>query len=276
MPELRSQALSLLRQSLNNYTANFRDDQWEAIAAIIQERSRLLVVQRTGWGKSLVYFLATRLLRDKGAGPTLLISPLLALMRNQIVAAGRIGIRAATINSSNTDEWEAVKAQLLAGQVDLLLISPERLIDKVLKILALESHSPVTKQGSKWYATPIVYQSDTKSIAHLIQIRRDEQARMRDYMQSQKCLMSFLSRELDDPNPSACGKCAACLNQSLLPQTYSQEIINQAILFLRRSDQVIEPRKQVPSNALSSCGLKGKIPDNLRAFALLFRQVNSL
>lgn len=85
------------------------------------------MVQRTGWGKSLVYFLATRLLRDRGDGPTILISPLLALMRNQIAAADRIGIKAATINSSNTDEWQPVKTQLLAGQIDVLLISPERL-----------------------------------------------------------------------------------------------------------------------------------------------------
>jgi len=84
------QGLSLLRQALDNPTANFRDGQWEAIADLIENRSRLLIVQRTGWGKSLVYFLATRILRDRGSGPTLLISPLLALMRNQIAAAKRI------------------------------------------------------------------------------------------------------------------------------------------------------------------------------------------
>lgn len=123
----KEKALLLLRQALDNPTSNFRPGQWEAIEELIERRSRLLVVQRTGWGKSLVYFLATKLLRDKGAGCTLLISPLLALMRNQIAAAQRIGIKAATINSSNQDEWRAVKTQLLAGQVDILLISPERL-----------------------------------------------------------------------------------------------------------------------------------------------------
>ncbi len=117
------QGLSLLRQALDNPTANFRDGQWETIADLIENRSRLLVVQRTGWGKSLVYFLATRILRDLGSGPTLLISPLLALMRNQIAAAKRIDIEAATINSSNVEEWELVKTQLLAGQVDILLIT---------------------------------------------------------------------------------------------------------------------------------------------------------
>lgn len=130
MAKLRERALLLLRQALNQPTAEFRDGQWEAIAAIIQERSRLLVVQRTGWGKSLVYFLATRLLREQGRSSTVLISPLLALMRNQIAAAERIGVKAATINSSNIEEWELIQTQLLAGNVDLLLISPERLANE--------------------------------------------------------------------------------------------------------------------------------------------------
>jgi ATP-dependent DNA helicase RecQ len=128
--ELKNRARLLLHRALNNTQADFRDGLWEAIASLIEERSKLLVVQRTGWGKSLVYFLATRLLRDRGAGPTLLISPLLALMRNQIAAADRIGIKAATINSSNTDEWQLVKTDLLAGQIDVLLISPERLANE--------------------------------------------------------------------------------------------------------------------------------------------------
>ncbi|MGB3653201.1 MAG: DEAD/DEAH box helicase [Rivularia sp. (in: cyanobacteria)] len=124
--QIKDKALLLLRQALENPKADFRCGQWEAIEELLR-RSRLLVVQRTGWGKSLVYFLATRLLRDKGAGCTLLISPLLALMRNQITAAARIGVKAVTINSSNIDDWEVVKTQLLADEVDILLISPERL-----------------------------------------------------------------------------------------------------------------------------------------------------
>src|SRR5438093_4479806 len=104
-------ALRYLRQSLNRDDASFRDGQWESIQALLALK-RILVVQRTGWGKSVVYFLATRLLRDQGAGPTLLISPLLSLMRNQITAAERIGIRAATIHSANTDEWEPIKRSL--------------------------------------------------------------------------------------------------------------------------------------------------------------------
>jgi ATP-dependent DNA helicase RecQ len=107
--------------------ARFRADQREAIADLVEDRARVLCVQRTGWGKSAVYFIATAQLRERGAGPTLIVSPLLALMRNQIAAAARLGIRAHTINSTNRDAWDEV-AQLLADDaVDLLLISPERL-----------------------------------------------------------------------------------------------------------------------------------------------------
>ena len=104
-----------------------RDDQWRAIAALVAERRRALVVQRTGWGKSAVYFVATALLRAHGSGPTVIVSPLLALMRNQIVAAERAGIRAVTINSTNIDEWQRVYADVSRGEVDVLLLSPERL-----------------------------------------------------------------------------------------------------------------------------------------------------
>ncbi len=106
--------------------SRLREDQWRAIEALL-EGSRVLVVQRTGWGKSAVYFTATALLRARGAGVTLIVSPLLALMRNQLEAASRAGIRAATINSANLDEWSDVERAVEAGDVDLLLISPERL-----------------------------------------------------------------------------------------------------------------------------------------------------
>ena len=85
--------------------AQFRDGQREAIEAVVRDGSRTLVVQRTGWGKSLVYWIATRVRRDGGRGPTLIVSPLLALMRNQIDMAGRLGIRAVTLNSANRDDW---------------------------------------------------------------------------------------------------------------------------------------------------------------------------
>lgn len=123
----RSTALALLRRQLDDDGALFRDGQWEAIDSIVNDRARLLVVQRTGWGKSSVYFIATRMLRDLGRGPTLIVSPLLALMRNQIAAAERLGIRAVTINSTNKDEWPAVQRAVLDGEADAMLVSPERL-----------------------------------------------------------------------------------------------------------------------------------------------------
>ncbi len=120
----RSQALLT---GLAGPGATLRDDQLAAIAALVVDRRRVVVVKRTGWGKSAVYFLATRLLRDQGGGPTLLVSPLLSLMRDQIAKAAGIGIRAATINSANLDEWRPIHEELAAGAVDLLLVSPERL-----------------------------------------------------------------------------------------------------------------------------------------------------
>jgi ATP-dependent DNA helicase RecQ len=134
-----------------------------------------------------------------------------------------------------------------------------------LKLLSLESPAPVTKQGSKWYATPVSYQPNSEKIEQLTQIRRSEQARMLQYMESQQCLMTFLAIELDDPNPTVCGKCTVCLGRPLLLETYSLERVNQAIQYLRRSDQIIEPRKQWPSQALPIYGFSGNIRDNLRA-----------
>ncbi|GGP42660.1 ATP-dependent DNA helicase RecQ [Saccharothrix coeruleofusca] len=107
--------------------AVLREDQWTAIHALVARRRRALVVQRTGWGKSAVYFIATALLRQLGEGPTVIVSPLLALMRNQVDAAARAGVHAATINSANTDQWQEVQDRVAAGEVDVLLVSPERL-----------------------------------------------------------------------------------------------------------------------------------------------------
>lgn len=121
------QALQLLRTALEDQSANFRAGQWEAIDALVNRREKLLVVQRTGWGKSSVYFISTKIFRDRGLGPTIIISPLLALMRNQIQSAARLGIKAETLNSTNTLEWQQVTQRVLHNQVDCLLISPERL-----------------------------------------------------------------------------------------------------------------------------------------------------
>lgn len=134
-----ARALELLRLGSGRFDASFREGQEEAIRHIVEGKGRLLVVQKTGWGKSFVYFIATRLLREAGAGPALLISPLLALMRNQVAAAERMGVRAATINSDNTEDWASIERQLVGGSIDILLISPERLANERFRtqVLAL-------------------------------------------------------------------------------------------------------------------------------------------
>lgn len=122
---MRAKALELLR-TMFGPVAEFREGQWESIEAILR-RQKTLVVQKTGWGKSVVYFITAKLLRMSGKGPTLLISPLLALMRNQIEIAQKIGVRAETINSDNQDDWERVEQTIQNGECDILLLSPERL-----------------------------------------------------------------------------------------------------------------------------------------------------
>lgn len=138
-----ARALELLQKGSGYPNATFREGQEDAIRHIVEGRGRLLVVQKTGWGKSFVYFIATKLLREAGNGPALLISPLLALMRNQIAAAERMGVRAATINSDNTDDWDQVEDKLMRGEIDILLISPERLANErfraqVLSVIAAQ------------------------------------------------------------------------------------------------------------------------------------------
>jgi ATP-dependent DNA helicase RecQ len=133
---LRDEAERCLR-ALAGAQARLREDQWTAIHALVADRRRALVVQRTGWGKSAVYFTATALLRARGSGPAVIVSPLLALMRNQIEAAERAGIRARTVNSANVDEWQQVYAEVEAGTADVLLVSPERLNNPGFRDLVL-------------------------------------------------------------------------------------------------------------------------------------------
>jgi ATP-dependent DNA helicase RecQ len=123
----KQEALELLKKAVNNPDAQFRTGQWEAIDALVNHRRKMLVVERTGWGKSSVYFISTRILRDGGSGPTVIISPLLALMRNQIQQAERLDLRAETINSTNSEEWDTIFQRVLDDEIDALLISPERL-----------------------------------------------------------------------------------------------------------------------------------------------------
>jgi superfamily II DNA helicase RecQ len=137
--------------------ARLRDDQWTAISALVADRRRALVVQRTGWGKSAVYFVATALLRSRGAGPTVIVSPLLALMRNQVAAAGRAGIHARTINSANTQEWEQVYAEVSEGKADVLLVSPERLNSApgpATTCSCSAGHWTASRCGWRWWPCP--------------------------------------------------------------------------------------------------------------------------
>ncbi len=522
----RLPALTYLRKALANPAADFRAGQWECIEGILKSQ-RQLVVQKTGWGKSMVYFLGTRLLRDQGKGLTLLVSPLLALMRNQIMAAERIGIRAETINFTNADQWDAIEQRLIGNQVDVLLISPMRLanegfrdrvlqhianrvglfvvdeahcisdwghafmpdyrrivrvlqalprnipvlattatandrvvrdvadqlgalnvvrgpliretlalqniwlpnpparmawlaehlkdlpgsgiiytltvrdservtewlkangynveayhskvdseaeeqgaenekyrreqlehrllnnevkalvatvalgmgfdkpdlgfvvhfqrpgsvvhyyqqvgragravdyaygilmggeedkeitdffirsefppqahvdkilgalnaadgglsvpimqrqlnlskgnIEKTLKLLAVETPSPVAYIKPRWNATPVNYQMDLEKIRRLCELRQAEQAQMIDYMKTKECLMVYLGRALDDKTVQECGKCANCLRRDLVPTTVNTDLANRAAIFLKRSYQPIEPRKRWPA-----------------------------
>ncbi|MBO3087433.1 RecQ family ATP-dependent DNA helicase [Cellulomonas dongxiuzhuiae] len=145
---LRAQAEEVLRQLVGRPDARLHEDQWQAVEALVADHRRVLVVQRTGWGKSAVYFVATALLRRGAAGPprgaTIIVSPLLALMRNQVDAARRAGIAAETLNSANQQDWQDVHARIAAGEVDVLLVSPERLNnpgfrDEVLPRLAADA-----------------------------------------------------------------------------------------------------------------------------------------
>lgn len=125
---IKDQAVALLRNSLGNKEASFHEHQWESISTLVEKRGRLLVVQRTGWGKSAVYFIATQILRKQGYGPTIIISPLLALMRNQIDSAAKYGVKLGTINSSNTDnENNQTIVNIQNENLDAIIISPEQL-----------------------------------------------------------------------------------------------------------------------------------------------------
>ncbi len=134
-------ALELMRKATGLGGAVFHPGQWESIEALLA-RKRMLVVQRTGWGKSMVYFVATKLLREQGAGVTLLISPLLSLMRNQLEASQRLGLCAVSINCTNHDEWDGIERRLLSNQVDLLLVSPERLANSSFQENVLQHIAP--------------------------------------------------------------------------------------------------------------------------------------
>ncbi|GJM36796.1 MAG: ATP-dependent DNA helicase RecQ [Acidimicrobiales bacterium] len=133
MDDIEAEATAHLHALTDRDDVAFHEGQFPAIRELVEDRRRVLVVQRTGWGKSAVYFIATRMLRDRGAGPTLLVSPLIALMDNQVEAAARMGLRAAVVNSTNRDEWDDIKDRLDADEIDLVLISEQRLANPVFR-----------------------------------------------------------------------------------------------------------------------------------------------
>ena len=144
MPYDPARALQLLRLGSGQAAAEFRDGQEDAIRHVVEGNGRLLVVQKTGWGKSFVYFIAAKLLREQGLGPALLISPLLSLMRNQIAAAQRMGVCASTINSDNLNDWAEIEQRMRNGNVDILLFSPERLANERFQAQVLAPISAAT------------------------------------------------------------------------------------------------------------------------------------
>lgn len=536
----RMDAERLLQTALNDPNAQFRDGQWEAIDLLVSARKKLLVVQRTGWGKSSVYFIATKLLRDRGYGLTIIISPLLALMRNQVESAARLGIRAITMNSSNSDQTRQLTLRVLNNQVDCLLISPERLanedfvrtvlqpiannigllvvdeahcisdwghdfrpdyrrllsvlrqlppnmpvlattatandrvindvvsqlgdievirgtlvreslalqnitladqpsrlawlattipqiegagivyvltkrdalqvrdwlisrgidaqayfsgvthpqfpdtddyrehledqllsnrlkvlvatsalgmgydkpdltfvihyqapgsivayyqqvgragrgidksfgvllsgkederihdffrraafpneqqvravlevlerfdglkvrdleehlnlrkgvIDQVLKFLSVENPSPIIKDGSQWFRTPVPYRMDHDQIARLTALRELEWQEFVGYAQAKTCLMEYLRNALDDPETEPCGRCANCQGQAIFPPTVDRTLAIDAARFLRHAEIPIQPKKQVAANAFPQYGFRGNLPPQLLA-----------
>ncbi len=536
----KHQGQQLLQTSLANPDADFRDGQWEAIDALVNQQQKLLVVQRTGWGKSSVYFISAKIFRDRGLGLTIIVSPLLALMRNQIDSAKRLGIAAETMNSTNTTEWQAVTQRILNNQVDCLLISPERLandkfietvlqpiadkialmvideahcisdwghdfrpdyrrivnilrqlppntpilgttatandrvvddirnqlgdiqiqrgpltrdslwlqtmelpdqasrlswlaqiiptlpgtgivytlttrdadqvanwlnsnnihakayhgsveadgfensntyrqhledllltnqlkvlvattalgmgydkpdlsfvihyqapgsivayyqqvgragraidnalgvlmsgvedqdihaffrdaafpsiaqvneilqalessdglsiraieeqtnlrfgqIEKVLKLLSVETSAPVIKVGSQWRRTPVPYVMDHERIAYLTQQREQEWAQVQNYLADTGCKMTFLRRALDDKDPTPCGRCSSCRKRLLKDQPINPEIFHRAASFLKRAEMTIAPKAQVAPNAFVEYGFKGNLPKEIRA-----------
>jgi len=536
----KNQSRLLLRLALGSSSADFRIGQWEAIDALVNRRQKLLVVERTGWGKSSVYFIATRILRNRGAGPSLIVSPLLALMRNQIEAAERLGIRALTINSTNQNHWPELIHSIQNNQADAVLISPERLandgfvqnvmlpvasrigllvvdeahcisdwghdfrpdyrrlvsvlqhmpanmpilgttatannrvmddivaqlgdiqiqrgslmresltlqtlrlpdqaarlawladhlpnlpgtgivytltkrdaeqvaewlknndiearayysdvkaegfensdayrqhledvllnnkikvlvatvalgmgydkpdlgfvihyqapgsivayyqqvgragraidravgvlmsgredediqkyfrdnafpdemhinsiltlleesdglterqiqeavnlrmgqIGKVFKFLSVENPSPIIKNGMKWFRTPVDYRMDRERIQRLTSQREREWQEVQSYMDTQDCLMVYLARALDEENPVPCGKCARCLGEPILAESFSHKGAVEASRFLQRSELPLYCKKQVANGAFSNYGFRGNLPGNLCA-----------
>lgn len=136
-----TRSLELLQTGSQNPHAEFREGQEAAIQHLVESTQRLLVIQKTGWGKSFVYFIATKLLREAGKGPVILVSPLLSLMRNQIEAATRMGVKAFSITHENDSQSDEIQSLMAQDKVDILIISPERLSNLDFKEKILNKYS---------------------------------------------------------------------------------------------------------------------------------------
>ncbi len=234
-------ARALLRLGTGDATADFRPGQLEAIRHVVTGAGRLLVVRKTGWGKSFVYFIGTKLLREAGMGPALLVSPLPSPMRNRIAAAGRMGVVAETVNSSNPDDWERIEQSVEDDLVDILLVSPERFANdrfrsgllarlaERISLMALESPTPLVREGGRWQLTATTLdRAFWQRTERLGSLRRQEQVQMQEYVDLSQGHMEFPVRALDGAPVAAVGP-----GLPPLAATVDERTVGEATLFLK-------------------------------------------
>ena len=275
-------ALQLLRLSTGQPGAEFREGQEAAIRHIVEGRGRLLVVQKTGWGKSFVYFIATKLLREAGAGPALLISPLLALMRNQVAPAERMGVRAYRITSDNQEDWPVAEERLRRDEVDILLISPERLgnehfrtdvladvSDRIALLVIDEAHC-ISDWGHDFRPRYRLIERIARTLPANLRLLATTATANNRVMEDLRAVlgpdlfeaghMEFLIRALDgEPGAVQPPDLAA------LPTEVAPDILHEAVVFLRRTSLPIKPRQKWPVGGLPRYRLSGRIAKEHRA-----------
>ncbi len=260
----RQDARRFLRLALANPLADFHPGQWEAIDALVNRREKLLVVQRTGWGKSMVYFIATRLLRDRGSGPTLIVSPLLALMRNQIEAAERLGIRALTINSANRNDWPPLIRAILNDEADAVLISPERLandefVRNVLMPIAQRLGLLVVDEAhciSDWGHD---FRPDYRRLVNVLRRMPPNMSLLGTTATANNRVLQDIGRQLGDIQVQR----GSLMRETLALQTL--RLPDQAARYLRHSELPLECKKQVANGAFAVYPFRGNLAANLRA-----------
>ena len=261
-------ALDLLKRGTGRPDTRFREGQEEAIRHLVEDRRRQLLVQKTGWGKSFVYFITTRLLREAGLGPTLLVSPLLALMRNQIAAAERMDVRAETINSDNQDEWDRVEQAVGAGAVDILLISPERLANERFRervladaaariaLLVIDEAHCISDWGHDFRPHYRLIERIVRDLPPNLRLLATTATANDRVMTDLEAILGpdlqVLRGDLHRPSlslPALDGDPRGISPPPLppLPASPSPELVTEAVAFLRRSSRPVEPRRQWPT-----------------------------